>query len=63
MGHNLTDLRLKKGMSKQELSEKSGVSRRTIIRIENNLTTPRDYIQAKLANALECNINQLSKRG
>lgn len=63
MRHNLTNLRLKKGMSKQELSEKSGVSRRTIFRIENNLTTPRDYVEAKLAIALECSINELKRKG
>lgn len=59
IGQNITRIRLEKKMSKQDLSEKAGINRRTITRIEKNISIPRDYTKARLANALECTVEDL----
>ena len=41
------------GISLQTLAEKSGVSKNTIFRIENNQSIPRIDVLRKLADALE----------
>lgn len=53
--YNLKLIRIQKGMSQQELSDKSGVSRTTISNLENNdgaVTTTGTM--NKLAEALDC---------
>jgi transcriptional regulator with XRE-family HTH domain len=53
--YNLKLIRIQKGMSQQELSDKSGVSRTTISNLENNdgaVTTTETM--NKLAEALDC---------
>lgn len=59
---NLKDIREKKGMTQNELSQKSGIGRITISRIENDrqLDVKTGTI-VKLANALEVSINELTE--
>lgn len=49
----IKQLRIDKGFSQEELSEKSGLSLRTIQRLENEKTEPRGDTLKRLINALE----------
>ncbi|MFV0592742.1 MAG: DUF4870 domain-containing protein [Draconibacterium sp.] len=53
LAKNIRDLRSRKGISQELLAEKSGVSLRTVQRIENGETEPRGDTIGRLANALE----------
>lgn len=57
---NLEKIRTKKGVSRLGLAKKSGISRQTIIEIENGTRTnlQTDTIR-KLAEALDCEISEL----
>lgn len=50
---NIKNLRKKKGISQELLAENSGLSLRTIQRIENGETEPRGDTLTRLANALD----------
>lgn len=52
-GNMLKVVRNLEGISLRELAEKSGVSKNTIFRIENNQSIPRIDVLRKLADALE----------
>lgn len=54
-------LRTDKGFSQEELSEKSGLSLRTIQRLENGETEPRGDTLKRLINALELPKDYFSK--
>ena len=56
-GKLIKDLRLKKGMTQEELAEKTEVSTRTIQRIENGEVDPRAYTLQMIAKALEVEFN------
>lgn len=56
-GKLIKDLRLKKGMTQDELAEKTEVSTRTIQRIENGDVDPRAYTLQMIAKALEVDYN------
>ena len=43
IGHRVKELRLKEGYSQKDLSVKSGLSERTIQRIEKNEVTPTQH--------------------
>ena len=49
----------KKFWTQKELAEASGVSQVTISFIENGVSLPMDITLAKLANALDCEIEDL----
>ena len=53
LSENIKNLRKRKGISQELLAEKSGVSLRTIQRIENGEGEPRGDTMVRLANALE----------
>lgn len=60
MGYNLRKIRESRGMTQGELAEKSGISRITICRIENE--TQKDLMVGnlnKLAIALDCEVSDL----
>ena len=60
MGYRIKDLREEKGMTQEDLSEKSGVSRGTISALENGIertTTTKTLL--KIAKALETTVDQL----
>jgi len=52
-GRLIKELRLKKGMTQEELADKTEVSARTIQRIENGDVDPRAYTLQMIAKALE----------
>jgi len=52
-GKLIKELRIKKGMTQEELAEKTEVSTRTIQRIENGQVDPRAYTLQMIAKALE----------
>ncbi|MBS2097855.1 helix-turn-helix domain-containing protein [Carboxylicivirga linearis] len=52
-GKLIKELRLKKGMTQEELADKTEVSTRTIQRIENGDVDPRSYTLQMIAKALE----------
>ncbi|MDF1559149.1 MAG: helix-turn-helix domain-containing protein [Bacteroidales bacterium] len=52
-GKLIKELRLKKGMTQEELTDKTEVSARTIQRIENGEVDPRAYTLQMIARALE----------
>ncbi|MDX8338557.1 helix-turn-helix domain-containing protein [Draconibacterium sp. IB214405] len=56
-GKLIKELRIKKGMTQEELAEKTEVSARTIQRIENGQVDPRAYTLQMIAKALEVDYN------
>lgn len=60
MGNNIKAVRMKIGMSRAELSRRSGVSLRTIDDWENGRKVPRDvYLIERVARALNGTIYDL----
>lgn len=58
-GHLIKTLRLKKGITQEELEEKTEISVRTIQRIENGDVDPRAYTLQSIAAALEVDFEVL----
>ena len=56
-GKLIKELRIKKGMTQEELADKTEVSVRTIQRIENGEVDPRAYTLQMIARALEVDYN------
>jgi putative transcriptional regulator len=52
-------LRAERKMTQKELAEKAGVSRQTIISIENKKYTPSLLLAFEIANALEVEITEV----
>ena len=59
LGLRIKELRKQKGMSQEFLAEESGLSLRTIQRIENGVTQPTGDSIKKLSNALNVTPNEL----
>ena len=59
-GKLIKELRIKKGMTQEELAEKTEVSTRTIQRIENGQVDPRAYTLQMIAKALEVDFSLFS---
>ncbi|MCW3805477.1 helix-turn-helix domain-containing protein [Plebeiibacterium marinum] len=59
LSKRVKELRTRKGLSQEELSEDSGLSLRTIQRIENGETEPRGDSLKKLANSLGASPDEL----
>ncbi|MEE4255869.1 MAG: helix-turn-helix domain-containing protein [Bacteroidales bacterium] len=59
LSQRIKDLRLSKGMSQESLAEESGLSLRTIQRIENNETVPRGDTLKRLAITLNTTPDEL----
>lgn len=62
IGKRIKEIRLKKGLSQEELAESSKVNLRTIQRIENNETKPREKTLQLIFNALEIEIIEREKK-
>jgi transcriptional regulator with XRE-family HTH domain len=56
-GKLIKELRIKKGLTQEELADKTEVSARTIQRIENGEVDPRVYTLQMIARALEVDYN------
>jgi transcriptional regulator with XRE-family HTH domain len=61
--NRIKDLRSRRGYSQEELAERSGLSLRTIQRIENDETEPRGDSLTRLAAALDVTVDELADRG
>lgn len=60
VANKLKDIRLKNEMTQAELAEKSGVSRQTIIGIENGTrVNVNTGTLVKLSNVLNCSLEEL----
>jgi transcriptional regulator with XRE-family HTH domain len=59
LAKRIKELRTRKGFSQEELSEKSGLSLRTIQRIENGETEPRGDSLRRLSVAFDVNPDEL----
>ena len=57
----LKQVRQKKNLTLNKLSEKSGISSTHINDIENNLKSPSLFVMIKLAKALDVEITELYK--
>ena len=55
----LRDYRVKKLMTIEDLSKKSGVSQVTISFIENQLAKPMEFTKQKLARALKIDMDKI----
>ena len=60
VGNIIKAKRKSKGYSIEELSHRSGVSAKTIQRLENDLTNPRGFTLQKIADALDIDIEILT---
>lgn len=60
-GKLIKELRIKKGMTQEELAELTELSTRTIQRIENGEVDPRAYTLQMIAKALDVDITLLTK--
>jgi transcriptional regulator with XRE-family HTH domain len=58
--NRIKDLRSRRGYSQEELAERSGLSLRTIQRIENDETEPRGNTLIRLAAALDVTVDELA---
>ena len=63
VGTKIKEIRLKKGMSQEELATQSQVSLRTIQRIENNENEPRGKTLQLICETLDINIEELLDYG
>ena len=57
LGPKIKELRKKEGLTQLDLSEKSGLSLRTIQRIENNENKPSVYSLRKIGEVLDYKFN------
>ena len=62
IGEKISQLRKEKAWSQEDLAERSGISVRTIQRIENNGSKPRPFTLQTLAKALEVEVSRLLKQ-
>ncbi|MCC1484142.1 helix-turn-helix domain-containing protein [Winogradskyella immobilis] len=62
LAQNVKDLRDRKGISQENLAEESGLSIRTIQRIENNETVPRGDTLKRLSAALDTSPEEIVGR-
>ena len=57
IGKHIKEIRVSRGMTQSELSEKSGIALRTVQRIENNEVTPSIYSLNAIGDALGVKLN------
>ena len=55
---NIKELRIKKGLTQQQLADETGITLRTIQRIENNEVKPSLYSLNALSRVLEMNFSE-----
>ena len=59
--NNLEEFRKAAGLTQQELSESAEVSRKSINAIENGVYVPSTVLALKIANTLNCSVEDLFK--
>ena len=63
IGEHIKEIRISKGVTQTELSEKSGIAVRTIQRIENNEVTPSIYSLNAIGAVLDIKLNEVLNGG
>lgn len=63
MGQRLRELRLARGLTQEQLARKIDVGLDAVRKWERGRRTPMLDMAAKLADALECTIDELAGRG
>ncbi len=61
ISNTVYEMRAKKGLTQEELAEKTGVTRQTIIAIEKGNYTPSVLLALKIANVFKISIEDLFK--
>ena len=61
LGTKIKELRTKQGLTQIELAEKTGLTERTIQRIENNEVEPSKHSLKKMGEVLGHNLNELKR--
>lgn len=61
LGLKIQELRKEKGMTQEDLAEKTGLSTRTIQRIESGEVDPRSFTLNQIAEALGVELSELTK--
>ena len=59
--NNLEELRKSAGLTQQDLSESAEVSRKSINAIENGIYVPSTVLALKIANTLNCKVEDIFK--
>ena len=59
MASRLRKLRVKRGLTQDQLAETAGLSRQYVARLERALQDPRLSVLEKLARALGCKVSRL----
>ena len=59
--NNLAELRMAKGLTQQALSYSAEVSRKRINAIENGIYVPSTVLALKIAETLECSVEDIFK--
>jgi len=62
LGTKIKELRHKKGLTQIELSEKTGLTERTIQRIENHEVEPSKHSLNKIGEVLNYNLNEQKRK-
>ena len=59
--NNLEELRKNAGITQQDLSEKAGVSRKSINAVENGIYVPSTVLALKISSTLNCKVEEIFK--
>ncbi|MBP1970160.1 transcriptional regulator with XRE-family HTH domain [Virgibacillus natechei] len=62
IGENLTNLRIMKGLSRKQLSEKLGITEQAIWQYENNYTSPKMEIVNELKSIFQVKAKYFYKK-
>lgn len=62
-GHKLRRAISDKGITQEQLSQTTGISRQMLTRYVRGMSTPSGYILSRLVEALNCDIRELTKFG
>lgn len=57
--NNLETLRKEAGLTQQDLSERAGVSRKSINAIENGIYVPSTVLALKISRTLNCTVEEI----
>lgn len=63
LGNKILDIRKRKGLSQEELSERAGISLRTLQRIEKNESEPRGYTLQSICQAMGVDVEEVYDYG
>lgn len=61
ISNTVHEMRAKKGLTQEELAERAGVTRQTIIAIEKGNYTPSVLLAIKIANVFKISVEDLFK--